>query len=237
MLARFPELTCGMSTRQGGVSPEPYGLNTSFNVGDAPECVEENRRRFLDTLGISPDRLAIPQQRHTATIRKVDAEGTYEQCDALTTNVRNLFLSVSIADCAPVFLFDAAKKIVACVHAGWRGTEQRILEETVVSMHQEYGSSPENIYAFIGPSAGACCYEVGEEVAEKFEPGFVSRRNGRIYLDIKQVNREQLRKNGTPGSNIEVHKDCTICSKGLYHSYRRDREQSGRMMAVIGLNR
>jgi polyphenol oxidase len=225
-----------MSTRQGGISPEPYGMNTSFSVGDKAEHVSENRRRFLDKLGVPANRLAVPQQRHTATIRKVSAEGTYEQCDALMTDVRSLFLSVSIADCAPIFLFDAGKKIVACVHAGWRGTEQDIVQKTVVSMHQEYGTLPEQVFAFIGPSAGQCCYEVGEEVAKKFDSAFVLRRNGTTYLDIKQANREQLRSSGVPGSNIEVHQDCTICTTGIYHSYRKDRDKSGRMMAVVGLH-
>ena len=211
-------------------------MNTSFSVGDSAENVAENRRRFLDALGVPSDRLAIPQQRHTAVIRNVKAEGTYEQCDALTTTVPNVFLSVSIADCAPVFLFDAMKKIVACVHAGWRGTEQRILQKTIRTMLQEFGSKPGDVSAFIGPSAGQCCYEVGEDVAQRFDAEFVSRRNGKFYLDIKKANEEQLRNAVVPGTNIEVHEDCTICRTELYHSYRRDGDKSGRMMAIIGLS-
>jgi hypothetical protein len=211
-------------------------MNTSFSVGDSAENVAENRRRFLDDLEVPSDRLAIPQQRHTAVIRNAKAGGTYEQCDALMTAIPGVFLSVSIADCAPVFLFDAAKKIVACVHAGWRGTEQRILHRTIQMMHEEFGSKSRDVSAFIGPSAGECCYEVGEEVAQKFGAEFVSRRDGKLYLNIKKANEEQLRNAGVPGPNIEIHKDCTICSTQLYHSYRRNREKSGRMMAVIGLN-
>jgi YfiH family protein len=211
-------------------------MNTSFSVGDLAENVAENRRRFLDALGVPSDRLAIPQQRHTAVIRNVKAGGTYEQCDALITIVPNVFLSVSIADCAPVFLFDAVKKIVACVHAGWRGTEEGILHKTIRMMHEEFGSKPGDVSAFIGPSAGKCCYEVREDVAQKFEVEFVSRLDGKLYLDIKKANVEQLRNAGVPGSSIEVHEYCTICSTRLYHSYRRDREKSGRMMAIIGLN-
>ena len=147
-----------------------------------------------------------------------------------------MFLSVSIADCAPVFLFDAMKKIVACVHAGWRGTEQRILQKTIRTMLQEFGSKPGDVSAFIGPSAGQCCYEVGEDVAQRFDAEFVSRRNGKFYLDIKKANEEQLRNAGVPGTNIEVHENCTICRTELYHSYRRDGDKSGRMMAIIGLS-
>lgn len=225
-----------MSTRKGGVSPEPFGMNASFSVGDTTANVTENRRRFLDALGIPSDRLAIPQQCHSATVRNVKTAGVYELCDALMTNVCNVVLSVIVADCAPVFLFDAEKKAVACVHAGWRGTGQQILLKTIRSMQLEFGSNPEDIYAFIGPSAGQCCYEVGEDVSQNFDDEFLSCRNGKTYLDIKRANKEQLRTAGVPISNTEVHRDCTICGQEWYHSYRRDREKSGRMMAIIGLN-
>ena len=211
-------------------------MNTSYNVGDSERNVTTNRQLFLNVLGVAEHRLAVPQQRHTAIVKKVSAEGTYEQCDALVTNVPKVFLSMSVADCAPAFLFDMNKKVVGCVHAGWRGTEQRILQKTLLRMQEEFGSAPEEIYAFIGPSAGQCCYEVGEEVARKFDAEFVLRRSGTNYLDIKRANVEQLRAVGVPGPNIEVHADCTICNLEHYHSYRRDREKSGRMMGILGLN-
>lgn len=235
IFSTFTGLTCGLSTRRGGVSPEPYGMNTSFSVGDATEFVTENRNRLFAALGVSPDRLAIPQQRHTAVVKNVTEGGTYEECDALVTDEPNVFLSVSVADCAPVFLFDKSNGVLACVHAGWRGTAQQILRNSVVRMQQEFGSKAVEIVAFIGPSAGQCCYEVGEEVAKQFDANFVHRRSGSIYLDIKKANVDQLRRAGVPASNIEVHRDCTICNPEVYHSYRRERQNSGRMMGVIGM--
>jgi len=222
--------------RYGGRSPKSYGMNTSFDVGDNPGNVEENRIAFLRQLGISPDQLAIPRQRHTATIKKITESGTYEECDALMTDIRDVFLSITVADCAPILLFDASKRVLASVHAGWRGTEKQILLKTILAMQQEFRSVPGDVYAFIGPSAGVCCYEVGEEVAEKFDSQFVVQRNGKLYVDIKKANEAQLQRAGVPGFNIETHNDCTICKKESYHSYRRDRERSGRMLAVIGLN-
>ncbi len=235
LLSNFSNLKHGISTRIGGVSPEPYGLNLSFNVGDARENVEENRNRFFETLGIPPDRIAIPEQRHTATIRTVTQPGQYKDCDALVTNVRGTYLSVSIADCAPIFLFDRKKEVVACVHAGWRGTEQRIVSQAIKLMTAEFGSEPTEILAFIGPSAGPCCYEIGAEVAGKFEEDYLSSRAGKIYLDIKKANSGQLRAAGVPDSNTEVLNDCTICGAERYHSFRRDRTKSGRMVAIIGM--
>ncbi|HEY6950828.1 MAG TPA: peptidoglycan editing factor PgeF [Bacteroidota bacterium] len=235
LLSGIPSLRCGLSTRNGGVSREPYGMNTSYSVGDAGEHVEENRKRFLAALGIPPDQVASPRQRHTATIRKISAAGAYEDCDALMTDTPNVFLSVTVADCVPIFLYDREQKIVACVHAGWRGTQQQILLNTIRTMKQEFGSLPETTLAFIGPSAAACCYEIGEDVAKQFGSEVLSSRGGKTYLDLKQANKMQLHLGGIPDVNIEVHEHCTICNLNIYHSYRRDRDRSGRMMGVIGM--
>lgn len=228
-------MTCAISTRKGGVSPEPYGMNTSFSVGDVAGNVTENRQIFLNALGTTPDHLAIPEQKHTAVVLTVDRPGAYERCDALVTNVPNVWLSVSVADCTPVFLFDRGKSVIACIHAGWRGTQQRIAEKTLGTMRKEFGSDPTDVYAFLGPAAGQCCYEVGEEVANKFDRAFVNIRGPKKYLDLKRANESQLHAAGLIRTNIEIHGDCTICSTQLYHSYRRDKERSGRMMGVIGL--
>lgn len=235
LLSNIPTLRCGITTRNGGVSREPYGMNTSFSVGDASEHVTENRKRFFAALGIPSDRVASARQRHTARIKRVAAEGTYDDCDALITNVPAVYLSVSIADCAPIFLYDRIRNAVACVHAGWRGTEQRILLKTIATMRDEFGSDPDNILAFIGPSAGQCCYEVGGDVAQKFDQEYLSSRDGKLFLDIKKANRKQLLTGEVPDINIEVHDLCTICNPELYHSYRRDRDRSGRMMGIIGM--
>ncbi len=225
-----------MSTRKGGVSAEPYGLNLSFNVGDAKENVEKNRSRFLKAVGVLPEQIAIPQQRHTATVRTITRPGTYEVCDALVTDTPGIALTVTVADCAPVFLFDTRKKAVACVHAGWRGTEQRIVEKTIEVLVKQFGSNPRDILAWIGPCAGVCCYEVGEDVAKKFDARYLNRRDGKIYLNVGKSNEDQLRGAGVPERNTEAIGDCTICGKDLYHSYRRDRDKSGRMMGVVGIN-
>jgi polyphenol oxidase len=230
-------ITSGMSTKNGGISPAPYCMNTSYSVGDKDENVSENRRIFFHALGVAPDRLAIPQQHHTPLIRRIEKPGTYPECDALMTDVPEVLLSVTVADCAPILLYDRKNQVIAGVHAGWRGTEQRILLKTLLAMHKEFHSEPKDIYGFIGPSARVCCYEVGREVAEQFDSECVFHRGGKLYLDIEKANNTQFRNAGVPVSNIETHEDCTICTNELYHSYRRDREQSGRMLAVIALTR
>lgn len=225
----------GMSTRKGGVSPEHLGMNLSFSVGDAEEHVQRNRELFFGALEIRLDELATQRQIHSGNVRVVRQPGNYPNCDGMITSQHRVFLCVSVADCVPIFLFDEKKMVVAGVHAGWRGTKAGIVLNTINLMKTECGSNPDNIVAFIGPSASACCYEVGEEVASRFESKFVSAKDGRIFVDLKSANTAQLMQSGVPSSSIEVSPLCTIAEKDILHSYRRDGNRSGRMIGVIGL--
>ncbi len=230
-----PELLFGMSTVDGGVSNDKFGLNLSFNVKDSETSVIENRKRLFTSLGIRESQIAFTQQKHTTNIIAVERSGMNENCDALHSNHKNVFLAISIADCTPVMLYDKGSKAAAGIHAGWRGTAGRIVEKTIKEMQRSYGTKIEDILAFIGPSAGKCCYEVGEEVAEQFQKECsIRKENGKYLLDVKQSNVLQLLENGVLNSNIEVHPDCTIHNK-KYHSFRRDGIQSGRMFAIIGI--
>ncbi len=236
LLSAYPEVLFGMSTNSGGVSPGTMGLNLSFHVEDAPENVEKNRSLFFAALGISVDQVAFTRQQHTVDILKVSGAGQNDTCDALCTDAKNVYLAISIADCTPVMLFDPVTKVVAGIHAGWRGTAGKIVPKMIARLGKEYAAKPENIIAFIGPSAGKCCYEVGPEVASQFSPdSSVLRSDGKYLLDVKHDNVLQLLDSGVLNSNIEVHSDCTIHDT-KYHSFRRDGKQSGRMYAVIGLN-
>ena len=225
----------GMSTRLGGVSPQPWGMNLSFRVGDDEENVLRNRNLFFGSLGIGQDHLAIPSQVHGNRVRTVTCAGEYENCDALITNVPDLFLCVSVADCVPIFLLDTKNRIVAAVHAGWRGTADGIVRSTLSLLGKEFGTNPLDLLAYVGPSAGDCCYIVGEEVAKFFSVEFFRRENGKTFLNLKAANASQLEEFGIPSSRIEVSPHCTISESHLFHSYRRDGQQSGRMMGVIGL--
>jgi len=231
-----PSLRFGISTRRGGLSPEPLGMNLSFSVGDDPLFVRQNRDRFFGLLKIPQDRLAVPSQVHGATVRAIMFPGKYDRCDGLVSSERDIFVAVSVADCLPVFLFDPATMTVAAVHAGWRGTRLGILSNALTILFEDAGTGPENLLAYLGPSAGVCCYEVGEDVAEQFDPAFVRRQPGsKPHLDLKAANRAILIGAGLPDPNIEVSEYCTICNSKLFHSYRREGAHSGRMMGVLGL--
>ncbi len=176
---KIPWLVHGFSTRPGGLT-DCYGepsLNLGFTKEDTREHVEENRRRFLLELGGAsqgqPWPLITNRQIHSDIIHVVRA-GDHGQLagDGLITNTAGAVIAVLTADCLPVLLVDKKSKVVGALHAGWRGTVQRIAEKGVGAMRHEYGSQPEDIHAAIGPGIQSCCYGVGEEVKSKFESQF-----------------------------------------------------------------
>ena len=238
IFSQFSEVVAGQSTREGGVSPMPYGLNLSSHVGDDRENVLENRRRFYEALGIPKDARHVYQnQIHSANVRVVSGdEGMVKDSDALITTEPGVFLNISVADCTPVMLYDPVRKIIGDVHAGWRGTEQMIALKTIRQM-TTLGSNPQDIVAFIGASASCERYEVGFDVATLFEKHHIRELgNGKFLLDVKEANREQLIRAGIPETQIEVSPLCSISNERL-HSFRRDGKQSGRMFSTIGMLR
>jgi polyphenol oxidase len=233
--AIFPRgIVAGFSTRIGGVSPPPLGMNLSFNVGDDPENVRRNREIFFGSLGIPPGSVAIPGQVHGTVVLKVDHPGGYPETDALISDVQGLFLCISVADCVPILLFDPLRNAVGAVHAGWRGTASAIVTAAVRAMQSEFGTHPSGLIASVGPSASSCCYRVGEDVASRFPSSCVRTAQGESYVDLKGANRSQLLAAGLLPENVELSPYCTISESALLHSFRRDGAKSGRMMGVIG---
>jgi polyphenol oxidase len=223
-----------LSTRIGGPPGSPFGMNLSFTVGDLPANVQRNRELFLGELGVAVEELAIPRQVHSSRVLRADRPGAYEDCDALVTNVKRLFLCVSFADCIPLFLFEKEKQIVAAVHSGWRGTAASIATEAVRTMTAEYGADPAAMAAYVGPAASICCYAVSPNVASRFDSRFVRESSGERFVDLKGAVVAQLLAAGVPAAEIEVNPLCTISESSLFHSFRRDGTKSGRMMGLIG---
>ncbi len=234
IFGELPGVVFGMSTRLGGVSAPPLGMNISFRVGDNEEDVRQNRRIFLGQIGIRTESLATTAQVHSNSVHVVSSPGTYRDCDGLVSASPGLYVGVTVADCVPVILVDPVHKVAAAVHAGWRGTEAGITRVAVGVMTRECGTVPRDIVVYLGPAAGVCCYEVGEEVASRFPEGTVARRGVTTYLDVRKANRLQLLESGVDAERIEESDLCTICRTALLHSFRRDGKHSGRMMAVVG---
>jgi hypothetical protein len=212
-------------------------MNLSFRVGDAEENVRRNREIFFGSLGVLPRELALPGQVHSAIVNRVDSPGHFPDCDALLTIARRVFLCITVADCVPILLYDPTAKAIAAVHAGWRGTASGILTKALEQMSVEFSVSPARVLAYLGPAASACCYVVGDDVASRFNPRFVTRSDTGPLVDLKGANVGELLDAGVPAEQIEISPSCTVSESALFHSFRRDRDRSGRMMAVIGLNR
>ncbi len=159
--------------------------------------------------------------------------------DALVADLKGTGVGVFTADCVPILLADRSASVVAAVHAGWRGTLSQITKATLVEMERSFGIAPSRICAAIGPSIGACCYEIGEDVASLFMDKFSDCggylfRNGdsKYVLDLKEANRYALAMEGV--EDIEIIGICTKCSEG-FHSYRRDGKKVGNHINFIGL--
>jgi polyphenol oxidase len=263
---KIPWLVHGFSTRPGGVSNVDGEklLNLGAVEWDSRENVEENKRRFQAAVGGSDLKLISLHQIHSDVVRSFDSP-LPKQCkgDASATNRPGLLLGVRTADCAPVLVVDPKKRVVAAIHAGWRGTLQRIVTKAIGQMQMEFGCRPQELLAAIGPTIGCCCYEVGTEVASAFAAKFANAaeffdelRTGdepnplqwlnmmppghqpppnKVLLDLSKANRLQLLEAGVREQNIFVSDLCTSCRADFLFSYRKEHARSGRLMSVIGI--
>ncbi len=224
------------STRVGGSSTEPYHfLNLGMHSGDDRQTVHKNRTHFFNILAIPENRLVFPEQVHSDNVIWVQDPGIVRDCDALVTNVPNLFLTIQTADCFPVFLFDPMRQVIAIIHSGWRGTAKNIVQKAIRLMSENGNSLPEDILAGIGPGIQQSCYQVDEKTSSHFDTTYlIPDGPGHFKLDVQGAILDQLLDAEIKWDNIEVDSTCTHCAKGLYYSYRRDGQRSGRMMGVIG---
>jgi YfiH family protein len=268
LLNRQPWLVHGFSTRPGGESvlDGKKVLNLGVAEWDARERVLANRKRFLEALGAEDFALVPLRQVHSDVVHVFKAAPEAPCCgDASITNTPGLLLAVQTADCVPILLADPVKRVVAAVHAGWRGTLERIVMKTIGRMQMDYGTRPGNLLAALGPAIGGCCYEVGTEVAQAFAAQFARAaewfdelRTGdepnplqwlsmappghnpppkKVRLNLHAANRWQLTEAGVQPENITASDLCTACRTDLLFSYRREGPRSGRLMSVIGLRK
>ena len=179
-LAGLPWLLHGFSTRTGGMSVlgDSRVLNLGSTEWDSQEALAHNRVAFLHALKAERSPLVTLRQCHTDVIHRVDEHPVHPlRGDALLTCAAGLLLAVQTADCVPILLADRRRRAVAAVHAGWRGTLARIAEKALGRMRMEFDTRAEDVVAVLGPSIGACCYEVGPEVAQAFAAQFPEARD------------------------------------------------------------
>lgn len=242
----------GFSTRLGGVSEGIYAsLNLGLSRGDDRDKVMENYRRFTAAIGANLDGLVLSSQVHGDVVRTVTTgdkgKGIFVKCDyeadGLITDVPGLCLAVFSADCLPILLYDPVRRVVAAVHAGWRGTAMGIVTRAVEKMRDVYGSAPADILAAIGPGISKCCFETDEDVPNAMTEAMGAaalhamelRKSGKFHVDLKRLNALRLERAGLSAEHISISEDCTMCQHDKYWSHRYTRGQRGSQAAMIQL--
>ena len=234
-------VTAFSTTRQGGCSTGNYAaFNINGYCGDDEVHIAANKVALCGLLGIDSNRLVMPHQVHDCVVRRIDGpqQGVIEGVDAVMTDVPQLCIGVSTADCIPVLLYDSIHRAVSAVHAGWRGTVLRIVQKAVETMRDTYGTAPADLQAVIGPGISLDSFEVGDEVYNQFlSAGFdmqpISRRDAKWHIDLPMCNRLQLMEAGIPADHIQMTNICTYQQYDRYFSARRLGIQSGRIYTGI----
>ena len=191
-------------------------------------------KEIANKLEINIDTLAVPEQSHSNVVEFVRLPGNYPLVDGLVTTNSNIMLTLKVADCVPVFLYDPIKRIIGLVHSGWRGTVKNIVSNAIKLM-QKNGADPIGIRCLLGPAIGKCCYEVDLEVSQNINDGAKEKMDSEKWkVDLHGQLRYQLTELGIPTNSIRASKICTYESPE-YHSYRRDGANAGRMYAFLSL--
>lgn len=241
-------LSVGFTSRIGG-------LNVALHVNDDENAVIQNRRLLGRTLGIEPERWVCAEQVHGKRIEHVGRHAcgagflhlsdAVPGTDGLMTDEPGVWLTSFYADCVPLYFYDPVHGAIAVAHAGWRGTVADMAGQVVDSMERRYGSKATELRALIGPSIGACCYEVDEFVADKVAEllSFDSATEhvlqssigsvGKYMLDLKRCNQLLMMKAGLLSDHIEMSQWCTSCRTDLFFSHRAEQGKTGRMAAWI----
>lgn len=232
-------------TRHGGVSPDPWGsLNVGGTVGDNLERVRENRMLSFQAMGCAPESIFDVWQIHSADVVCARAprpqDESYRQADIILTDQPDVTLFMRFADCVPIMIHDPRKEVVGLAHAGWMGTLRGVVNATVEALRKNYGSSPADLVAGIGPSICPDHYEIGADVILQVMQKYgdesqlvLKSQHGKIHFNLWEANRLALERAGV--GSIEVSGICTACHTEDWFSHRAEKGRTGRFGALISL--
>lgn len=225
------------------------GLTHYFTTRECPikskepemqNIIEENRKMFCEELGITQENFIYPEQRHTDTVAVAELGKTYyPEADALILTNHEQAVFLNFADCTPLIAYDKKQNIGAVIHAGWKGTVGRIGTKTILKMMDDFNTDIRDVRVAIGPAISVCCYEVKEDVfnmsmvSVKNNKGLYEIRDGKIYVNLKEINKRQLEELGV--KYIDVCPYCTSCNNDLFYSYRKESGTTNRHSAIIKL--
>lgn len=222
------------------ISEKPDGsMKLLGDFGD--DKILDNRKRFFKKNRIDFEKVISANLVHGVNVEVVGNkdEGKFiEKTDGFVTKKRDVFLTVTVADCLPVFLWTEKTNGVGILHAGWRSVVGGIVEEGIEKLKNLVGCKFDEIFLKIGPSIRPCCFEVGDKVLKSFEefPEVIEVREDQKYINLQKVVKQIALKRGLLEKNIDVKCVCTSCASGKYFSYRRDKPKKIQaMMAGIGI--
>ena len=239
-----------ISTRLGGVSEAHlHSLNLSFSelVGDDPNNVIVNRSRFYDVIKLDPSHVAQAELVHKNRVALVDEytpRGTFNKLpatDGLVTNVARIALFIPVADCAVLTFYDPIARVIAAVHAGWKGTVAGIIPETMHKM-SALGSNPSDILVGISPVLEKCCYQVKADLVQSVTEAFPNHAQTFFEPSGDDVHFEfdflgllcwQLQESGISHEHIEPSGMCTACNVNMFYSHRAEHGRTGRFAGLI----
>lgn len=260
VVLEFPGLTetgivsQAFTTRIGGVSEDHLGtMNVSFTRGDREENVQENLRRIGELIGADREKMVFSKQTHTTNVRLATLEDAgkgvlkplgYDDVDGLITNTPGLCLVTMYADCVPLYFVDPVHRAIGLSHSGWRGTVNRMGQETVQRMGECFGTRPEDVHAAIGPSICQDCYEVTGDVIGQFKQNFDEKHWSELFyqtdtehyqLNLWRANEIVLIEAGIPSEQIETAEVCTCCNPEILFSHRASHGKRGNLGAFLML--
>ncbi len=235
------------STRVGGDTPKPLQSFT-LSAKDYTQYdgyATKNLKIVCDILGSSYENLIMPNQQHTDKIAVIKNSGDIltlkkEPFDGVITNLKNFPVCLVFADCVPVLLYDKKQKVLAAIHAGWKGTAKSIAAKAVEMMKTEFGSDVFDISAAIGAAICQNCFEVNSDVSGQLAMSIKNpcgniflEQDGKVHVDLKILNKVQLNEAGV--RNVDICGYCTCCNNDIFYSYRADNKITGRhgMIAMI----
>jgi hypothetical protein len=232
-------------TRRGGFSPAPLDSLHFGASGNPAEALSANVRVAAAALAVRPAQLYTVMQVHGRDVIVVRggedrSEVLQRKADAVVSAARDIACGVKVADCVPVLVADRKSGAVAAIHSGWQGTCLDVVGAGVAALRSEIGSDGDLIAA-VGPHIEVCCFEVGDDVAERLAarapaiPSIDRARGPKPHVDLRAIVRAQLRATGLTDEAIDDVRGCTKCDAVRFFSYRRDREHSGRLLAAIAV--
>lgn len=233
MLLKYKNLVWGVSEKSDG--------NMKFNGDENDNLVAKNRKQFFTKFRVDYNKVVSADLQNRDNIKVADGGDAGEfikNTDGLVTDEKNLFLTITVADCLPIYFFDSKKEVVGLVHIGWREAKKNIVSEMIKLMIKNFSSNPEDILIYIGPHIQKCHFEVRDDMINKFKEykNAVIERDNKVFINLSEVVKMQLLEVGILSKNIEISQECTYCSENKYFSYRRDKLKNlEAMVAYIGL--